>query len=135
LRRKWIVKTLPELRYTKEHIWVKDLADGTATIGITYFAQENMGEMTYVEFPDIGLQVNQGDFLCVIASSKAIVDLMAPISGEVTELNEALLKEPKLINESPYERGWLLKMRMTNRGELEGLMNNVEYEEFIEKET
>jgi glycine cleavage system H protein len=126
------VRTIPDLKYTKDHTWVKIDSGEIATIGITDFAQENMGEMTYVEFPEIGLQVSYGDFLCVIASSKAIVDLLSPLSGEVKEINEEVVKTPKLINESPYDEGWLIKLKASNLAELKDLMSSKSYGEFIE---
>jgi glycine cleavage system H protein len=126
------VKTLPDRKYNEDHIWVKIGAENTAIVGITYFAQESMGEMTYVEFPEIGMEVAKGEFLCVIASSKAIVDILSPLSGEVIENNKAVDKKPKLVNESPYEEGWLIKIKASDIEELNDLMSSEAYEEVIE---
>lgn len=127
------MKIHPDLKYTIDHTWVKIAGEKIATIGITYYAQENMGEMTYVEFPEIGSRVNKEEFLCVIASSKAIIDLASPLSGEVTETNEELIMKPKLINESPYKEGWLVKLMASNLEELNGLMSIEAYKAFIEQ--
>lgn len=127
------MKIHPDLKYTIDHTWVKIDGEKIATIGITYYAQENMGEMTYVEFPEIGSRVNKEEFLCVIASSKAIIDLPSPLSGEVTETNEELIMKPKLINESPYKEGWLVKLKASNLEELNGLMSIEAYKAFIEQ--
>ena len=128
------MKNPQELKYTEEHLWVRIEEENIATIGITHFAQENMGEMTYVELPETGIELSQGEFLCTVASPKAFVDLNAPLSGEVVAVNEEVVVKPKIINESPYERGWLVKVKATKVEELDDLMNSEAYEGFIENE-
>jgi len=123
-----------DLKYSIDHAWVRMQDGNTATIGITDFAQESMGEITYVELPNIGTTVGKGEFLCTIASQKTMVDLPSPLSGEVVSVNEELETEPQLINESPYEKGWLIGFKASRPEELDDLMNSEGYEKFLEDE-
>lgn len=123
------------LRISKEHAWVRREQDDLVSIGITQFAQESMGEITYLELPDPGKEVQAGEFLCAIGSSKAYVDLASPVSGTVVEVNDALSVTPTLVNESPYEKGWFLKLRAANLAEMDDLMDSTSYAQFVEAET
>lgn len=103
------------LRYTKDHEWVR-LEDGekTATVGITDYAQESLGDVTFVELPDPGASLAQGKTFGVVESVKAVSDLYAPISGEIVEINEAVVSRPELLNEDPYAKAWLLKVKVAS---------------------
>jgi glycine cleavage system H protein len=126
---------IKDLKISKEHAWVAVEQPDLVTVGITEFAQDSMGEITYLELPEVGKEVRAGEFLCAIGSSKAFVDLLSPVSGEVVEVNEDLANTPNLVNQSPYEKGWLIKARVSNLGELDALMNNEAYQQFVEEET
>jgi glycine cleavage system H protein len=104
--------TTPDDRgYTAEHQWVVTAGDGTCTVGITWFAQDELGEITYVDLPDKGERVAAGETYGVIESMKTVSDLYAPVSGEVLEINAALADEPTLVNQDPYGEGWLIRVR------------------------
>jgi glycine cleavage system H protein len=118
-----------DLRYTKTHEWVHVDGD-VATIGITDYAQNELGDITYLELPEIGSQVTQNEPLGVIESVKAASDIYAPVSGEVIERNEQVIESPDLVNRSPYDEAWLVKVRMSNPSELDSLMNAEEYDAF-----
>lgn len=124
-----------DLKISKEHAWVAVEQSDLITIGITEFAQDSMGEITYLELPEVGKGVQAEEFLCAIGSSKAYVDLLSPVSGEVVEVNEELTNTPNLVNQSPYEKGWFVKVRASNLEELDALMDNEAYQQFIEEET
>jgi glycine cleavage system H protein len=124
---------IPEgLKYTKEHEWVK-LEGDLAVIGITDYAQDALGEIVYIELPGEGDEVTKGDPFGAVESTKSVSDLYAPVSGEVVEVNEALLDSPEAINEDPYGEGWMIKVKPYDLGELEDLMDSEEYTEFIEE--
>ncbi|MFG6666515.1 glycine cleavage system protein GcvH [Halomonas sp. HNIBRBA4712] len=108
------------LRYAKSHEWVLDNEDGTVTVGITDHAQQALGDVVFVELPEVGQSLSQGDEFGVIESVKAASDLYAPVNGEVIEVNEALEDAPETVNESPYEEGWIMKVRIdsTDFGDL-----------------
>lgn len=118
---------LPEdLRYTSEHEWIR-LNGDEGTIGITDFAQEQLGDVVYVELPEAGTRLVQGDTFGTIESVKAVSDLFAPVSGEVLERNEALQDAPELVNASPYGDGWLLKMRVEELAQVDALLDAASY--------
>ena len=118
------------LKYTESHEWVR--ADGdTATVGITDFAQEQLTELVYVELPDIGRKVSEGDDVAVVESVKSASDIYAPIGGEITEVNEKLTDDPSLVNSSPFEDGWLFRIKMDDSLQLNGLMTPEAYKEQI----
>jgi glycine cleavage system H protein len=119
------------LKYTKDHAWVRDEGNGTAAIGITFFGQESMGEITFVELPEIDKEIEIDQIIFSIGSSKAFIDIPSPISGKVVMVNEELNTEPTLINTSPYESGWIVKMNLSHPAELESLMDSSAYEAFI----
>ena len=119
-----------DFRYTKEHEWVK--AEGeTATIGITDHAQEELGDIVYVDLPKVGTTVQQGKSLGSVESVKAVSDIYAPVSGEVTEINELLASSPEKLNADPHGAAWLVKVRLTNPGEIVQLMTAADYQTYI----
>ena len=125
---------IPEnLRYNESHEWVRQ-EDDIATIGITDYAQSEIQDIVFVELPDVGTQVTQKTEFGVIESVKAAFDLYAPVSGEVIEVNDSLLDAPEQVNESPYDDGWFLKIKMTDSNELEELLDANGYQAHIEAE-
>ena len=123
----------PDLRYTKEHEWVR-VDDGIGTVGITDYAQDQLGDVVYVDLPSPGKQLSQLAVFGEIESVKAVSELYAPVSGEVVESNGALADKPELINESPYGEGWLMKLRLAGDGEIEKLLTADQYSDHIERE-
>ena len=124
------MKVIPELRYSDKHTWVKVEGD-YAYIGISDFAQDQLGEVLFVEMPEIEDELTQGEDFGVVESSKVASDLIAPISGEVVEINERLEDEPEYINEDPYD-AWIVKVRVADEDELENLLNSDSYEASID---
>jgi glycine cleavage system H protein len=120
-----------ELQYTKSHEWIRT-EDDTATIGITDHAQEELGDIVYIELPEQGATFEAGDSFGTVESVKAVSDLYTPVGGEVVEVNEALGDSPEKINEDPYGEGWILKVRVSDEGA--GLLSASEYEQFLEEE-
>jgi len=120
-------------RYAKSHEYVH-IEGQTGTIGITDYAQKELGDVVFVELPQVGTQLEQGDELGSIESVKAVSELFAPLSGEVVEVNEALSTKPELVNTDPYGDGWMVKVKVSTSEEADELMNAEEYEEYIEKE-
>ncbi len=118
-------------RYTKDHEWIKIEGD-VATVGITEFAQSELGDVTYVEVPQVGRQLSKGEPFGVVESVKAVSDIYAPVSGEIVEVNEALDGAPETVNESPYDRAWMIKVRVENPGDAESLMDAEAYERHVE---
>jgi len=117
----------PDLRYTREHEWAK--VDGDrARIGITAFAQEQLGDVVFVELPKVGTKVTAMKTFGVVESVKAVSDLFAPVTGEVVEVNALLPKKPELVNSDPYGQGWMLVIRMSNPKDMDGLMSAADYE-------
>lgn len=121
------------LKYSKEHEWVAT-EDSVATIGVTDYAQDQLGEIVYIELPSVGDKVSKDDPFGVIESVKAVSDIFAPVSGTVTEVNQELAESPEMINEDPYGDGWLIKIRISDSAELDDLMDNDEYHEIIAAE-
>ena len=123
--------TVPQdLRYSKEHEWVR-LEGDTATIGITAFAQEQLGDVVFVELPEKGATVRQFSSLGVVESVKAASDIYSPISGEVIERNMKVIEKPELVNQKPYEEGWMLKVKLADKGELQNLLSADDYRAHI----
>lgn len=117
-------------KYSNEHEWV--IADGdVATIGISDFAQDQLGEVVYVDLPSVGDTVTSGDTFGEIESVKSVSELYAPVSGEVVEVNDSLSDTPETVNQDPHGEGWMIKVRMDDSSEAEGLMPADEYDEFI----
>ncbi len=126
---------IPEvLKYTKEHEWAR-VEDDIVIIGITDYAQDALGEIVYIELPSEGDEITRGEPFGAVESTKSVSDLYAPISGEVVEVNEALLDSPEAINEDPYGEGWMVKVKPYDPSELDDLMDSDEYTEFIEKQS
>jgi glycine cleavage system H protein len=116
-----------DLKYTREHEWAK--VDGDrARIGITAFAQEQLGDVVFVELPKVGAKVTAMKTFGVVESVKAVSDLFAPVSGEVVEVNDALPKSPELVNTDPYGQGWMLVIRMSNPKDVDGLLSAADYQ-------
>jgi glycine cleavage system H protein len=122
--------TPKELRYTKEHEWVKT-EDGTVRIGITAFAQSELGDIVFVELPEIGDELKANEPFGSVESVKTVSELYAPISGKVVEVNEDLSDNPEYVNESPYEKAWLVVLEPSNSSDIESLMSAEEYESLI----
>ena len=122
---------LPEnLKYTDDHEWIS-VKDDVAIVGITDFAQSELGDIIFVEFPEIGLSVNKKDTAGTLEAVKTVADIYSPISGEIVEINDNLESNPELINENPYEDGWILKIKINNKEELDSLLSNSDYEKLI----
>ncbi|MEP0188889.1 MAG: glycine cleavage system protein GcvH [Erythrobacter sp.] len=117
--------------FTDEHEWI-DLEDDSATVGITDYAQEQLGDIVFVELPAVGQALDKGGDAAVVESVKAASDVYAPISGDVLEANGALEDEPALVNSSPEEEGWFFRMTVGDKTELEGLMDGKAYKAFVE---
>lgn len=117
-------------QYTREHEWIEPCGEGRYRVGITNFAQEQLGDVVSAELPEVGQKLVKGGECAVIESVKAASDIYAPAAGEVSAVNEALVDNPALINEDPENGGWLWEMHAENAGDLEGLMNAEEYAAF-----
>ena len=121
------------LKYTKEHEWLA-VEGKVGTVGLTHYAQEELGDIVYVELPKTGTPVVAGEEFGTVESVKAVSEIYAPASGEVAEVNPALAEHPETVNKDPYGDGWLIKIRLADPDDLEGLMSAVEYRKFIEDE-
>ena len=117
--------------FTEEPEWI-DVEGDTATVGITAYAQDQLGDIVFVELPDVGSQVAKGKDAAVVESVKAASDVYAPITGEVTEANQALDEDPALVNSSPEADGWFFKLTIADKGELDGLMDEAAYKSFCD---
>ncbi len=121
---------MSELKFTKEHEWIK-IKEGVAIIGISDFAQEQLGDIVSIELPKAGGMFGQGQTMAIVDSVKASSDIYAPISGEIIEVNEGLIEKPEMINESPYDSGWIAKIKPSNVEEFESLMTKEKYDRYI----
>tara|TARA_Y100001960_G_C14563823_1_gene772224 strand:+ start:265 stop:642 length:378 start_codon:yes stop_codon:yes gene_type:complete len=122
---------LPEnIKYTEDHEWVK-LEDDILTIGITDFAQSELGDIIFVEFPDLNIKVSAKDSIGTLEAVKTVADIYSPASGLVMELNDQLENTPELINEDPYNKGWILKIKIDDKNEYNSLLTNDEYKNII----
>lgn len=122
-----------ELKYSREHEWVR-VEEGTAWIGVTDHAQAQLGEIVYLELPAKGEKLSKEEAFGVVESTKAVSDIYAPISGEVLEVNSDLVNEPGRINRDPYDDGWLVKVKIEDKKELDELFSAKDYSEFLEEE-
>jgi glycine cleavage system H protein len=129
-----MANTPEDNRYAKSHEYVHIEGD-TGTIGITDYAQKELGDVVFVELPQVGSQLELGDELGSIESVKAVSELFAPVGGEVIEVNEALTEKPELVNTDPYGDGWMGKIRVSDATEADELMGSEEYEEYVQKES
>lgn len=124
---------LKDLLYTKQHEWVR-VEDDTVTIGISDFAQKKLKEVVYVELPEVGRDVRKDESIASVESVKSVEDIYAPVSGKIVEVNETLIDAPEKVNEDPYGEGWMFKIKLSDRNELNDLLKPEEYAEFIKKE-
>jgi glycine cleavage system H protein len=122
-----------ELRYTTEHEWIRD-EGGAATIGVTDYAQERLGDVVFVEMPETGTGIRKGEAFGVIESVKAASDVFCPVSGEVVEINQNLEEHPEYVNQSPYGDGWIVRIKMKDPSEMDDLMNVEQYQAFVQQE-
>lgn len=119
------------VKYIETHQWVRVEADGTATVGITDFAQEQLGDVVYIGLPEVGATVNGGEEAGVAESVKSASDVFSPVTGEVLAINETLEDEPEMVNEDPYGEGWLFKVKLADEGELDSLLDADAYAELV----
>ncbi len=122
-----------DLKYTKSHEWIRDNGDGTITIGITDHAQELLGDVVYVELPEIESELTEEESCGVIESVKAASDMYAPLAGTVTEVNEELDSEPELINSAPFGEGWIFTMKLNNTDDMDTLLDANAYEALVQE--
>lgn len=122
---------MADLKFTKEHEWIK-VEGNAATVGISAFAQEQLGDVVFVELPDVGKALKKGDEGAVVESVKAASEVYAPVNGEVTEVNEVLNDDPGLVNSDPMGNGWFFKITIVDPSDLDGMMDEAAYKEFAE---
>ena len=120
-----------DLKYTKTHEWVRDNGDGTVTVGITDHAQESLGDIVFVELPEVGTQVFAGKAFAVVESVKAVSEIFTPVAGEIVEVNDGLNDSPEVVNSDPYGEAWFVKIKMNNPGEADKMLTAAEYEEYL----
>jgi glycine cleavage system H protein len=120
-----------ELKYTKDHEWIRDNADGTATIGITEFAQSELGDIVFVDIQDVGTLISQDDTFGSVEAVKTVSELFMPIDAEIIEIISSLESNPEVVNEDPYGEGWMVKVRMTSPNQLSGLLDSEAYQQII----
>ena len=118
------------IRFTQEHEWIR-VEEGIGTVGITDYAQKQLGDVVFVELPSVGTAVSKGEAAAVVESVKAASEVYAPVSGEVTAVNDGLVEEPELVNAEPMDGGWFMKIRLTDESELESLMDEPTYKEML----
>jgi glycine cleavage system H protein len=123
----------PDLHYTKQHEWVR-VAEGTGVIGITDYAQEQLGDVVYVDLPRVGTVLEGGKVMGSVESVKAVSDIYAPVSGEVIEINDALATAPETLNASPHGDGWMVKIRLSAPDQIGGLLSAADYEKYVAEE-
>jgi glycine cleavage system H protein len=124
-------RIVSDLKFTKEHEWIEIKEDGLAIIGISDFAQEQLDDIVSIELPKAGSVFRQGQTIAIVDSVKASSDIYAPISGEIIEVNEDLIEKPETINQSPYDLGWIVKIKPSNMEEFESLMTKEQYDRYI----
>lgn len=123
-----------ELKYSKSHEWLRRSDDGTVVVGITDHAQDALGDIVFIDLPELETEVKAGEEFGVIESVKAASDLYSPISGEVVEVNEEAMEDPSIINRDPYGEGWILKVKIDDDGEMSQLMDSDDYAELLDAE-
>ncbi len=124
------MNTPQDLKYTKEHEWCR-IENNVAIIGITDFAQSELGDIVFVEFPNLNDEIKQNDTVGTIEAVKTVADLYSPLSGKIIEINESLETEPNLINDSPYDNGWIFKIEINSKDEVNNLLDSNSYKEII----
>lgn len=122
-----------ELKYSKDHEWVQD-GEGNLTIGITAFAENQLGDVVYVELPEVGDEIEAGEPFGVVESTKAVSELFAPVSGKVVERNDSLIDAPEKVNEDPFGEGWMIRVEPSNRGEVGELLDAAGYKKMVEEQ-
>lgn len=122
-----------EFKYTEEHEWIQ-VEEDVVTVGITDFAQDALGDIVFVELPEVGYKAEAGKTFGVVESVKAVSDIYSPVSGEVVEVNEELPDTPELVNSSPYEDAWMLKIKLSDLSELDGLLDADAYQSFVKEQ-
>ena len=120
-----------ELKFTEEHEWILMESEDVGIVGITDYAQEQLGDIVFIELPEMAQKINQGDEIAVVESVKAASELKAPVSGEVIEINQVLNDAPETVNSDPMDTGWFMKIKLEKPSELENLMDKQTYEDFI----
>jgi glycine cleavage system H protein len=125
------MNTPEELKYTEEHEWIRDNGDGTVTVGITDFAQGELGDIVFVELEPEGSEFKKDEVLGTVEAVKTVSELFSPVSGEVVEINAELEDDPELVNTDPYGKGWMVKIKMSEASELETLLSADEYKDII----
>ena len=120
------------VKYSEDHVWVKQQVEDLVTIGITDFAQEQLGDLVYIELPKVSHQFSRGDNISVIESVKSASDLVAPVSGEIVEVNDRLEDDPELVSDNSMGEGWFIKVKLSKPSELDELMDEKSYQTFIE---
>lgn len=123
-----------DLAYTKTHEWIQQDDDGSVLVGITDYAQESLGDLVFVELPEVGETLSAGDACAVVESVKAASDIYAPVTGEVLEVNDDLTDSPEHVNQDAYGSGWLMKIKLADESDLDDLLDADAYEQFIEDE-
>ena len=123
-----------ELKYVETHEWVREDGDGSILVGITDFAQSALGDVVYVELPEVDSEVDMGDEVAVVESVKAASDIYAPLSGRITEVNESLEGNPELVNADPYREGWFFRLKLRDVEELSSLMDSESYSELCDNQ-
>lgn len=121
-----------QLKYHPEHLWVRDDADGKVTVGITDFAQDQLGQVVYIDLPEVGDDIAAGDEMGAVESAKSVSDLIAPVSGQVLAVNQDLLDEPSPLNNDPYGKGWIAQVKLADPAELAGLLSAEDYQALID---
>ena len=120
-----------DIRYTKEHEWIRDNGDGTATVGVTDFAQGELGDIVFVELNDEGTELEQDDSFGTVEAVKTVSDLYAPVAGSIAEINPELEDHPELVNDDPYGKGWMIKMKVKDAADIQKLMSSEDYQEIV----
>jgi glycine cleavage system H protein len=123
-----------ELSYSKEHEWIR-VEGGDCTVGVTDYAQDQLGDVVFVELPEVGEKFAINDAVASVESVKAVSDIYLPLSGEIVAVNESILDSPELINDDPYGEGWIMKLRMDDSSELDGLLSPSDYENYVAEES
>lgn len=121
-----------EIKFTEEHEWIVVETEDTGVVGITNYAQEQLGDIVFIELPEVGTEINKGDDVAVIESVKAASELKAPLSGEVFEINQELSNTPETVNNDPMGTGWFMKIKIADPSELDNLMDEEAYQAFID---
>lgn len=119
------------LKYSEEHEWVKAETEGRVRVGISHYAQKELGDVVFVELPEVGTTLTAGAPFAVVESVKAVSDIYTPVSGTVIEVNDSLNDQPEMVNEEPYGQGWIAVIEMSDAGQLDGLMDGAQYKEHV----